>query len=239
MDVYFDDRLDGISIETVALPKLLVFMPFLLGVVFLLVTLVMVNDVRQRFIADSREQVYEDTVREHAFEQNSKRHTIDQNTLAPWFTPEIHRWTDEIGLWSEEYQIPENLIAVVMQIESCGNPNVESNAGAIGLFQVMPYHFGYNEDPFDVQTNARRGLTYLSDALELGGGRIDLALAGYNGGHSQIKADPAYWPDETMRYVRWGFGMWEDIEGDRDTSPTLHSWLAAGGNNLCQRAREG
>jgi soluble lytic murein transglycosylase-like protein len=123
-----------------------------------------------------------------------------------------------------------------MQIESCGAPGVRSPAGAAGLFQVMPFHFDENEDPLDVETNAARGLTYLARGLALADGRVDLALAGYNGGHGLIGRDPASWPDQTQRYVHWGVGILNDVARGSPSSPTLQDWLAAGGAHLCQRA---
>lgn len=152
------------------------------------------------------------------------------------FTPEVRRWTESIHRWSGSYELPPVLVAIVMQIESCGDSRALSPAGARGLFQVMPYHFEKEENGFDPEVNAHRGLAYLHRALELGGGRIDLALAGYNGGHGQIGRDPSSWPEETRRYVYWGTGIWEDLEAGGSQSSTLAAWLEAGGARLCQAA---
>ena len=152
------------------------------------------------------------------------------------FTPEVQRWSDHIMRWSTSYDLAPELIAVVMQIESCGHPRVRSSAGALGLFQVMPFHFQEGEDPLDPQTNARRGLSYLARSLDLSDGQIDLALAGYNGGHGVIDRDPNTWAPETRRYVQWGMGIIEDISRGELRSPQLDAWLAAGGENLCRRA---
>jgi len=152
------------------------------------------------------------------------------------FTPEIHLWSAEISRWSDEHNLPPALVALVMQIESCGAPNVESPAGAIGLFQVMPFHFSDQDDPFNPETNAARGLSYLRRAYELGGSSIAKTLAGYNGGHSRINTDPDTWPEETRRYVAWGTGIWEEIQANDARSETLEGWLAAGGSSLCLRA---
>lgn len=123
-----------------------------------------------------------------------------------------------------------------MQIESCGDPQAISPAGAQGLFQVMPNHFQPGEDMFDPQTNAWRGLNYLSDSLLKSGGKAVLALAGYNGGHSQITRHPALWPDETRRYVHWGSEIYQDALQADAHAKTLAAWLSAGGWQLCQRA---
>ena len=157
-------------------------------------------------------------------------------SLSPVFTPEVQFWAEEISVWASSYQLDPNLIATVIQIESCGNASISSPAGAQGLFQVMPFHFAPGEDMLDVQTNARRGLEYLKTGLTLAGGDVGLALAGYNGGHGVISRAWSSWPVETQRYYTWGSGIYaETVSG---VSPTLETWLAAGGSALCARASE-
>ena len=152
------------------------------------------------------------------------------------FTDEVSFWAPDILRWSLEYELPPALVATVMQIESCGNPSVRSNAGAAGLFQVMPYHFGAGENPLEPETNAFRGLSYLARSLELAEGDVALALAGYNGGHGQISRPPNLWPAETRRYVRWGTEILTDVQQGTLPSPGVNSWLQAGGASLCRRA---
>ncbi len=109
-----------------------------------------------------------------------------ESPLSVVFTPEIQYWAPLIQAWAAVYQIDPNLIATVIQIESCGDPEVSSPAGAQGLFQVMPFHFESGEDMLDVQTNARRGLEYLTGSLDRADDHAGLAMAGYNGGHGVI-----------------------------------------------------
>jgi soluble lytic murein transglycosylase-like protein len=156
--------------------------------------------------------------------------------VAPLFAPSVLAWEEEIVDWSEGFGLDPNLVAAVMQIESCGNPRAVSRAGAQGLFQVMPFHFTDGEAMQDPETNARRGLTYLAESLRLSGGKVGLALAGYNGGHGVIRWDPAQWPAETMRYAYWGEGIYADAAAGRASSPRLEEWLAAGGAWLCEKA---
>jgi hypothetical protein len=156
--------------------------------------------------------------------------------ISPIFTTEVQRWTPSIQRWSKEYAIPADMIAVVMQIESCGDPLAISPSGAIGLFQVMPYHFSPEDDPLDVETNARRGLTYLSRGLALAADDPRLALAGYNGGHGVIGLPDSRWADETLRYVGWGVGILQDAAAGLKTSPRLTDWLDSGGRSLCRQA---
>jgi soluble lytic murein transglycosylase-like protein len=154
-------------------------------------------------------------------------------SLSPVFTDEVQYWEKDILEWAQTYQLDPNLVAVVMQIESCGHPNIESHVGAKGLFQVMPFHFTKDEDPFKPDTNADRGLSYLSKALILASNDPILALAGYNGGHGVISLDPSLWPDETIRYVYWGSGILVDINNGETSSSRLNEWMLAGGKSLC------
>jgi hypothetical protein len=158
--------------------------------------------------------------------------------LSPQFTPTVRFWAADIQRWSTHYGLPPTWIAVVVQIESCGHPSIHSRAGAAGLFQVMPFHFARGEDPLDVETNARRGLEYLSGAYALAAGDPSRAFAGYNGGHGLIHLPPTEWPAETQRYAHWGSGILADIEAGAMPSPTLTAWLDAGGSRLCRQAAD-
>lgn len=157
--------------------------------------------------------------------------------LSPLFTPEVQFWAPLIAEWALAWEIDPNLIATVIQIESCGDHTVSSTAGAQGLFQVMPFHFDAGEDMLNIQNNARRGLTYLNGGLDRSAGHAGLALAGYNGGHGVINRGYAGWHSETRRYYYWGAGIYADANAGLSESPRLNEWLAAGGQGLCNRAR--
>ncbi len=156
--------------------------------------------------------------------------------LAPLFTSEVKYWSASILRWATASNLDPDLAAVVMQIESCGNPSAVSSAGAMGLFQVMPYHFYLSDDPYDPDTNAARGLDYLRRTLEAGRGDIGLALAGYNGGIGLVGFGQWLWPAETERYVYWGTGIYQDARQGAAQSARLDEWLKAGGASLCARA---
>jgi hypothetical protein len=156
--------------------------------------------------------------------------------LASLFTPQVQAWAPEILEWAEAWHMDPNLIATVMQIESCGDPQALSSAGAMGLFQVMPFHFASGEDGHDPETNARRGLAYLQSALDERGGEVRLGLAGYNAGINGAKRPEASWPAETLRYVEWGLGIYADAREGKDHSAYLQEWLERGGAGLCEQA---
>ncbi|HVN54493.1 MAG TPA: transglycosylase SLT domain-containing protein [Anaerolineaceae bacterium] len=162
--------------------------------------------------------------------------SVGASGLAPLYTEEIQHWGPFIQSWASEYALDPNLVATVMQIESCGDPQAGSQSGATGLFQVMPFHFKSGEDPFDPETNARRGLNYLRRSFEKAGGDARLALAGYNGGIGLIQADSATWPVETRRYAAWGAAIYADARQGVAESQTLQDWLGNGGSRLCRQA---
>jgi soluble lytic murein transglycosylase-like protein len=159
-------------------------------------------------------------------------------SLAPFFTPEVQYWKQAIERWAADFGLDANLIAVVMQIESCGDPLARSRSGAMGLFQVMPFHFFADEDPYEAETNARRGLNYLQRAWQVAGGQARLALAGYNGGIGVIGRNEATWPAETKRYVYYGAAIYEHARQGWSTSPAMDEWWRKYGVALCRQAHQ-
>ena len=157
--------------------------------------------------------------------------------LSPLFTPEVHFWGDKIMLWASQTGLDPNLIATIMQIESCGDPRATSGAGAMGLFQVMPYHFESGENPYYPDTNALRGLGYLKRSLDTASGNARLAFAGYNGGIGVIPRAESSWANETQRYAYWGSGIYADALQGASKSARLDEWLGHGGASLCAQAR--
>jgi soluble lytic murein transglycosylase-like protein len=158
--------------------------------------------------------------------------------LAPVFTPEIQYWSGRILNWAGAAGLDPNLVATVMQIESCGDPRALSHAGAMGLFQVMPYHFTGSDDPYAPNTNALRGLDYLKRSLETARGDPRLALAGYNGGIGVIGRAESSWAAETQRYAYWGSGIYAEASSGASNSPRLQEWLEANGRSLCRQAHD-
>lgn len=164
--------------------------------------------------------------------------TNSETALAPLFTSEVQYWAGYISAWAAEAGLDPNLVATVMQIESCGDPRALSGAGATGLFQVMPYHFEDGENPYIPATNALRSVDYLKKSLGAAQGNPRLAFAGYNGGISVISRGEASWATETVRYAYWGSGIYEDARHGASESARLDEWLNHGGASLCAQAHE-
>ncbi len=163
---------------------------------------------------------------------------IGDGRIAGFFTPEVHYWDSKISEWANVHGVDPNAVATIMQIESCGDPQAVSIAGARGLFQVMPFHFTDSEDMLDPDTNAMRGMNFFNEQLRYTGGDVFLSFAGYNGGYAASGGDYANWPNETQRYYEWARGIYQDANAGLGQSETLDAWLAAGGGAGCQRAAE-
>lgn len=102
------------------------------------------------------------------------------------------------------------LTAAQIQVESGGNPNAVSPAGAQGLMQVMPktgVDPGYGVAPLQnnsPEENVRFGVDYRNAMLKKYGGNQSLALAAYNAGPKTVDdylAGKRSLPLETQNYV--------------------------------------
>ena len=160
------------------------------------------------------------------------------SNISPVFTREVQYWGNSISKWAAASNVDPNLAATVMQIESCGDPRALSRSGAIGLFQVMPFHFHITDSPYDPDTNAARGLAYLSRSLAAAGGDARLALAGYNGGIGVIGRAEWAWPAQTKRYVQFGWPIYEDARNGSQTSAMVQEWYTHYGRSLCRQAAQ-
>ena len=162
----------------------------------------------------------------------------DSTSLSPIFTREVQYWANDIIRWANASALDPNLAAVVMQIESCGNPRAVSRSGATSLFQVMPFHFLTGENPYNPETNALRGLSYLARSIQTANGDARLALAGYNGGIGVISRYESSWHAETKRYVYYGLPIYEDARSGKTSSPMLEEWYRRYGAGLCRQASQ-
>ncbi len=112
-------------------------------------------------------------------------------------------WADIIKRSAMEHDLPPELVAAVIRVESDFDPGVVSHKGAKGLMQLMPVtqrEVGV-EDPFDPEANVRGGCAYLRRQLDRFGS-LELALAAYNAGPGAVmkyNGIPPY--NETINYV--------------------------------------
>lgn len=81
----------------------------------------------------------------------------------------ILRWLPEIVVASKSTAVPAEIIAAIIRVESTGDPNVISPAGAHGLMQIMPselYAVGFPESTWhDPASNVLAGADVLVGRL--------------------------------------------------------------------------
>ena len=128
----------------------------------------------------------------------------------------IERIASQYGTDIQEATLGTNvspaLILAVIGVESGGNKDALSSAGAEGLMQLMPAtatRFGVT-DSSDPDQNIAGGVAYLSWLLGEFGNDPVLALAGYNAGENAVIRSggvPQY--DETRAYVPKVAAAWE------------------------------
>jgi hypothetical protein len=103
------------------------------------------------------------------------------------------------------FGVAADLVKAVIAVESEFDHLAVSSKGAQGLMQLMPFtarRFGVL-NAFDPRQNIFGGVQYLRVLLDLFGGDVSLALAGYNAGENAVlryKGIPPY--KETQGYVR-------------------------------------
>ncbi|MGZ4603071.1 MAG: transglycosylase SLT domain-containing protein [Kineosporiaceae bacterium] len=111
------------------------------------------------------------------------------------------------------YGVDPALLAAVAKTESGFDPAAVSPAGAKGLMQLMPSTAGsLGVDPLDPAQAVDGSARLLRQLLDRFGGRVDLALAGYNAGPGAIQrygGVPPY--PETRTYVQRVTTSWEAL----------------------------
>jgi soluble lytic murein transglycosylase-like protein len=116
----------------------------------------------------------------------------------------VGRFRSLIEQAAQRHHLDAALLAAVVHVESGGNPQAVSPAGAQGLTQLIPVtaqRFGVN-DPFDPAQSLDGAAQYLRGLLGQFGGDVSKALAAYNAGEGNVKKYGGIPPfAETQAYV--------------------------------------
>ncbi len=109
---------------------------------------------------------------------------------------------DIINECAEKYNVDQELIRAMIQVESGWTVDAVSNKGAQGLMQLMPRTAAMLgvSNPFDPAQNIDGGTRYISDLTDKYRGDIEKALAAYNAGPARV--DSGNIPEVSKRYVR-------------------------------------
>lgn len=116
----------------------------------------------------------------------------------------VEKFRSLIEQAARRHHLDAALLAAVVHVESGGNPQAVSPAGAQGLTQLIPataQRFGVN-DPFDPVQSLDGAARYLRGLLGQFGGDVSKALAAYNAGEGNVKKYGGIPPfAETQAYV--------------------------------------
>lgn len=139
---------------------------------------------------------------------------------------------------SQRFAVPEHWIRAVMQAESAGDRYAVSEAGAMGLMQIMPDTWaglhaahGFGDDPFDPRDNVLAGAAYLRAMYDRFG--APGFLAAYNAGpgrHAEHLATGRPLPLETRAYLAALAPLIDSADADRrrrDGITIVTDWRAA------------
>ncbi len=126
--------------------------------------------------------------------------TVNWHTV-PLYTKPYNRI---IAKAADEHQLDPALIRAVIHAESSFRPQVVSKKGAVGLMQLMPQTASYLgvADPSHPEQNIIAGSRYLASLLKQHDSDLQLALAAYNAGPSNVRKYNGIPPfAETQAYV--------------------------------------
>jgi len=107
------------------------------------------------------------------------------------------KYAEQVNKYSQEYMLDPYLVYAIINTESHFNSAAKSNAGAIGLMQLMPdtatwlagkYKIDYTGEQqlSDPDKNIQLGCQYYSYLLNKFNSDNNLALAAYNGGETNV-----------------------------------------------------
>lgn len=120
---------------------------------------------------------------------------------------------------------PNSLYAAIEQVESGGDPDAVSSAGAVGRMQTMPATLkdpGFGIEPAKDDSDAERtrvGRQYIDAMLKKYGGNMEHALAAYNWGPANVDkwiadgADMSKLPQETQDYLPKVMAQMQSTDG--------------------------
>jgi hypothetical protein len=145
---------------------------------------------------------------------------------------------NEIEETAERHRMDGLLLAALVQAESSFLPDAVSPVGAVGLTQVMPataQWLGQRGDLTDPDSNLEVGALYLSQLLDRFNGNLELALAAYNAGPTNVLRYGGVPPfRETRNYVRKVLSIYVDhnleIWETSGATPGVGGMLPPGGN---------
>jgi soluble lytic murein transglycosylase-like protein len=145
----------------------------------------------------------------------------------------VARFRSLIEQAAQRHRLDAALLAAVVHVESGGNPQAVSPAGAQGLTQLIPataQRFGVH-DPFDPAQSLDGAAKYLRGLLGQFSGDVSKALAAYNAGEGNVKKYGGIPPfPETQAYVPAVLAAYDTYSQSQPASPGGAGSLRQGGS---------
>jgi soluble lytic murein transglycosylase-like protein len=105
----------------------------------------------------------------------------------------------EIRRAARDHRVDGLLVASIVEAESSFRPDAVSPKGALGLMQLMPFHFDELDEPFDPRINLDRGTAFLAALERRYEGDLKLAVAAYHAGPGAVSRWGGVPPYESTR----------------------------------------
>lgn len=139
-------------------------------------------------------------------------------------------YRDLIRDTADRYELDPFLLASVAEVESSFRPGAVSHRGAVGLMQVLPSTAAAPAELLtDPRANLDVGARYLGSLLERYDGDLELALAAYNAGPTNVRRYGGVPPfRETRRYVEKVLERYVDHHRQVWAANEAHELLEAG-----------
>lgn len=143
------------------------------------------------------------------------------------------QYDDALNAAGKKHGVDPRLLKAVMMQESGGNPNIISDAGALGLMQIMPFNLrAYGVTNWrDPNQNIDGGAAILAENLRKARGDISLALRYYHGGYDKRqwgRVNAAYPGAVLARYQRIIDGDNQDSVNQRPAAGIIQPSSGAG-----------
>jgi len=134
-------------------------------------------------------------------------------------TPNVARYDALVQEHARRQGLEPALVKAVIAVESAYDPAAVSPKGAVGLMQLIPgtaARYGVKRIA-DPQDNIAGGTRYLRDLLDMFGGNLPLALAGYNAGEGAVQRYRNSIPPfpETQAYVKLVLQFYDHFSGPK------------------------
>jgi soluble lytic murein transglycosylase-like protein len=134
------------------------------------------------FIATEIYQYYEYNKIDKEFNSLSRQYS--------WLTRKIYKINKEEA---RDQEVPERWMLAIYHSESRGNPYAVSSAGAMGLGQIMPFHYrGRKEALFDIDLNIHLSVFVFKGCLDQNKGDLVRALNAYEGSNNRPAVNVKY-----------------------------------------------